>query len=670
MEKLSRLISTIHILVSNRGIGKLSDGIASLNPEKRRLWEISTSWILLLYAFLYFSAAVIGYFIATAENPDFTTSLRNRLIGYCIAPFIFFILAGILYGLLGHKSRLNLLRTSIVLNTATLCYLLLILGPNTGIQAFILPLFAIATLYFPTRLLAASLWVLFGLISTAVTYFWVLKHGPMLPLPSNLEKLALFSTIALLGISILVVIVALWWTKNVTTKLRNAWKLYWHLEATDYETMVSKRRRLKLTVAFSLRFVFQLTGIIILLTTQKSLSIPIILIIIFFVALNIAGAIIALKGYFEAPVSYVLVATDCFVIYSIMLVTGLWQSPFLPFIILTTIFSYILGDIFIGIFSTVLNSIVHFIVFAAAKNGLSLRSVFLSPPNWESIMIPIVLFGVAIGTIYVLRIIENLERELIIRNEAVNSALETSERLLLNILPAEIASELKINGHSDPRHFDSVTVMFTDFVGFTIIAEGMSPKELVTELDRCFSYFDTVTQKYNLEKIKTIGDSFMCAGGIPAANRTHVFDCALAAMEIQAFMNQMKTIKAEQGYPYWELRLGIHTGSLVAGVVGERKFAYDVWGDTVNTASRMESSGTPGKINISREAYDTLKFLFVTKYRGQIAAKNKGMIDMYYLQGIKPKFSIGGECRVPNENFRAIYDKIGNGARIVPKSAH
>lgn len=140
--------------------------------------------------------------------------------------------------------------------------------------------------------------------------------------------------------------------------------------------------------------------------------------------------------------------------------------------------------------------------------------------------------------------------------------------------------------------------MFTDFVGFTRISEQLSPEEVVDELDKCFSYFDQVTEKYGLEKLKTIGDSFMCAGGLPTPNDTHAIDCCLAALEIQAFMNQMKEIKHQQGFDYWELRLGMNTGPLVAGVVGHKKFAYDVWGDTVNTASRLESSGVPGKINI------------------------------------------------------------------------
>ena len=258
-----------------------------------------------------------------------------------------------------------------------------------------------------------------------------------------------------------------------------------------------------------------------------------------------------------------------------------------------------------------------------------------------------------------------------------------SEKLLLNILPAEISVELKTRGHTTPREYKSTTVMFTDFVGFTRIAESMTATELVRELDQCFSYFDNVAQKYGLEKLKTIGDAYMAAGGIPVENHTHPIDCALAALEIQAFMNQMKEIKEQQGLPYWELRLGMHTGPLVAGVVGEKKFAYDVWGDTVNTASRMESSGVPGAINISRTFYDRVKYLFVCEYRGKIYAKNKGEIEMYFLRGISHKFCLEpgpsdraardrteGQAekfgRVPNAEFKEIYAAIRNGARLAP----
>jgi len=243
-------------------------------------------------------------------------------------------------------------------------------------------------------------------------------------------------------------------------------------------------------------------------------------------------------------------------------------------------------------------------------------------------------------------------------HEAAEAEKRKSESLLHNILPLEIADELKRNGSAEPVYYDSVTVMFTDFQGFTAVAERLTPKALVAELDMCFSYFDSLMDRYNLEKLKTIGDSYMCAGGIPVRNTTHPVDCVLAALEIQAFMNQMKSIKESQGLPYWELRLGIHSGPLIAGVIGEKKFAYDVWSDTVNTASRMESSGIPGRINISGTIHDLVENFFECDYRGKVPAKNKGEIDMFFVNGLRKELSREGDGRTPNETFHALYETL------------
>ncbi len=239
--------------------------------------------------------------------------------------------------------------------------------------------------------------------------------------------------------------------------------------------------------------------------------------------------------------------------------------------------------------------------------------------------------------------------------EAAESERNKSEKLLLNILPKDVAAELKEKGFAEPVLFENVSVMFTDFKGFTTIAETLTPQELIKDLDACFVQFDKISERFNLEKLKTIGDSYMCAGGIPRRNTTHAIDCCLAALEIQSFMNMMKKLKEDMGFPYWELRLGIHTGPLIAGVIGERKFAYDVWGDTVNTASRMESSGTPGRINISYSTYEVVKDLFDCEYRGEVSAKNKGVVKMYYLNRIKPEFSKDEEGLMPNGKFWEIY---------------
>ncbi|MCB1188805.1 MAG: hypothetical protein H7A23_06225 [Leptospiraceae bacterium] len=235
---------------------------------------------------------------------------------------------------------------------------------------------------------------------------------------------------------------------------------------------------------------------------------------------------------------------------------------------------------------------------------------------------------------------------------------EKSEKLLLNILPKEVAEELKQKGTAEPVIYESVTVVFTDFKGFTKVAEGMNPKQLIAELDNCFSYFDSLMDRFNLEKLKTIGDSYMFAGGIPKKNNTNFIDAILASLEIQAFMNKVKFLREELGYPYWELRLGIHSGPLIAGVIGEKKFAYDVWGDTVNTASRMESSGTPGMVNISNATYQLAKGFFNCEYRGKIQAKNKGEIDMYYVHSIKEELSLNEDGVSANEKFLGMYKEL------------
>lgn len=212
---------------------------------------------------------------------------------------------------------------------------------------------------------------------------------------------------------------------------------------------------------------------------------------------------------------------------------------------------------------------------------------------------------------------------------------DKSERLLLNILPREIAEELKQNERVVPRNYSRVSVLFTDLVGFTRIAEHLKPDELVRELDSCFSKFDEIIRRHRLEKIKTIGDSYMCAGGVPHANETNATDCVLAALEMTAFMKSLKQERAARGLPVWEIRLGIHTGHLVAGVIGQEKFAYDIWGDTVNLASRMESSGLPMEVNISAATYELVKDRFECEHRGAILAKNKGEIEMYLVKGPK-----------------------------------
>jgi len=208
-----------------------------------------------------------------------------------------------------------------------------------------------------------------------------------------------------------------------------------------------------------------------------------------------------------------------------------------------------------------------------------------------------------------------------------------SEELLLNILPEEVAEELKAKGSAEAVHIDQVTVLFTDFKGFTALSETLSPQELVRDLNECFSAFDRITGKYGIEKIKTIGDAYMAAGGLPTPNTTHATDVIKAAFEMNATIAEAKARKIAAGQPYFEVRIGIHTGPVVAGIVGVKKFAYDIWGDTVNTASRMESSGEVGQVNISESTYALVKnepgFTFTS--RGKVQAKGKGEMEMFFV---------------------------------------
>ena len=210
---------------------------------------------------------------------------------------------------------------------------------------------------------------------------------------------------------------------------------------------------------------------------------------------------------------------------------------------------------------------------------------------------------------------------------------ERSEMLLLNILPAEVAEELKAKGEADAKLIDQVTVLFTDFKGFTAMSETLSPRDLVRDLNECFSAFDHIMEKHNIEKIKTIGDAYMAAGGLPTPNSTHATDVVKAAFEIRDFIAEGKARKVAVGLPYFEIRIGIHTGPVVAGIVGVKKFSYDIWGDTVNTASRMESSGEVGQVNISEATYALVKNEAGLTFtpRGKVQAKGKGELEMYFV---------------------------------------
>ena len=221
--------------------------------------------------------------------------------------------------------------------------------------------------------------------------------------------------------------------------------------------------------------------------------------------------------------------------------------------------------------------------------------------------------------------------ELADKNEILNMELQRSEQLLLNILPYETAQELKMSGKAVARYYPDITVMFTDFKGFTHIAEKLSPEQLVQEIDEFFTAFDLIMEKNGIEKIKTIGDAYMAASGLPAVNDTHALDMVNAAVDIIEYMEVQRQIRIAANRPVFDIRIGIHTGPVVAGIVGHKKFAYDIWGDAVNLASRMESSGEAGQINISQATYDRISSSYSCIFRGEIEAKNKGKVGMYFV---------------------------------------
>jgi ligand-binding sensor domain-containing protein/class 3 adenylate cyclase/predicted metal-dependent HD superfamily phosphohydrolase len=238
------------------------------------------------------------------------------------------------------------------------------------------------------------------------------------------------------------------------------------------------------------------------------------------------------------------------------------------------------------------------------------------------------------------------------QNELLEKEKVKVEQLLLNILPEGTAEELKNKGRSKARYYRNVSVLFTDFVGFSKIAEDMKPQELVQQLDGYFSKFDEIIEKYDLEKIKTIGDSYMCAGGVPIRNKSNAIEVTLAALDINNYIVQRAIANPDT----WRIRIGINTGEVIAGVIGIKRFAYDIWGATVNQAQRMEMHGQPGIVNVSGHTYEFIAPYFECSYRGKIQTKHKGMLDMYSVKGIKKELSEDGIGLNPNKKFWKIVD--------------
>lgn len=242
-------------------------------------------------------------------------------------------------------------------------------------------------------------------------------------------------------------------------------------------------------------------------------------------------------------------------------------------------------------------------------------------------------------------------RELDEARTALMVEKDKSDKLLLDILPSAIAQELKDNRRVQPRYFDSTTILFADFRGFTRLTERLDPVSLIDELDRRFASFDDIVAANRMEKLKTIGDAYLCVGGLPEENRCHAFDACLAALQMQALTARSNLQRQKLRLPLWELRIGINTGSLIAGVVGKRKFTYDVWGNSVNVAERMEAACEPGLVNISGSTAQRVGALFEIEPRGSVEVKHKGEMDMFFLRRIRPEFSADAEGTIPNAEF-------------------
>lgn len=249
-----------------------------------------------------------------------------------------------------------------------------------------------------------------------------------------------------------------------------------------------------------------------------------------------------------------------------------------------------------------------------------------------------------------------LERDALLRDlektrAAKASESERSEELLRTLFPASIAAELKANRPVQPRHYDLATIMFADFTGFTRLTESTPPAALVQQLHQHFTRFDEIVERNRLETLKTIGDAYFCAGGLPEPNRTHAIDACLAALEIQAYLAASNRQREKLRMQPWKVRIGINTGPVVAGLVGKRRFTYDIWGDSVNVAQRLEAAAEPGRINISASTYHYVNKLFDLEPRGTIDVKNKPALEMFFVNRIKREFSADAEGMQPNAAF-------------------
>ncbi len=252
------------------------------------------------------------------------------------------------------------------------------------------------------------------------------------------------------------------------------------------------------------------------------------------------------------------------------------------------------------------------------------------------------------------RLIEEEKNKVLQQQVLLQAEKDRTEQWLNNTLPSEVVIELKRSGKVKAQGFQQVSVMFTDVVGFTRISDTMQPSRIVSKLDILFQKFDEIIQANNLEKIKTIGDAYMCAGGVPIENSTNPIDACTAALQIQAFMDKLKYEAIADHEDFWEIRLGINTGPVIAGIIGNIRLAYDIWGSTVNLAQRMEMLGEPGKVTITGNTFQLIEPYFECEYKGKALTKSRSKVDTYVVNRIKPELSVNGEGLVPNNRFEEI----------------
>ncbi|MBL6945075.1 MAG: GAF domain-containing protein [Rhodospirillales bacterium] len=258
---------------------------------------------------------------------------------------------------------------------------------------------------------------------------------------------------------------------------------------------------------------------------------------------------------------------------------------------------------------------------------------------------------------------DGLLKEVSEAKRAADEAREKSDSFLYSIFPKSVAHELKTKSHVEPKYYEMATILFADFMDFALLTEGLEPARLIEQLNKNFSRFDQIAAQNRVVTLRTVGDGYLCAAGLPEKNNTHCVDACLTALQLQKFLSESNQQREMLHLKPWRQRIGINTGPMVAGVVGTKRFTYDVWGTAVNTAARLEQACEPDRINISTSTLHHLGGLFETVSRGQIEVKNLGAIDMHFLDRIKPEYSADTDGCVPNEDFWSAFGKE-NGATI------